>query len=92
VQVLFQDMVDRWRASRIQVAGLIERPHGLADRRCNAGVLYDIANGRPHSIFRETVQRSDACHIDVAGAEAAIGWKAASDDRVKSSSGGLGRI
>jgi nucleoside-triphosphatase THEP1 len=69
VQVLFQDMVDHWRASKIQVAGLIERPHSLADRRCNAGVLYDIANGRP--FFRESVPRSDACHIDVAGAEAA---------------------
>jgi nucleoside-triphosphatase THEP1 len=71
VQALFQDMVDRCRASGIQVAGLIERPHGLPDRRCNAGVLHDIASGGPYSIFRESVPRSDACHIDVAVVETA---------------------
>jgi nucleoside-triphosphatase THEP1 len=71
VQALFQHMVECWRASGIRIAGLIERPHGLADRRCNAGVLHDITSGRPYSIFRESVPRSDACHIDVAGVETA---------------------
>jgi len=71
LQALFQHMVERWRASGVQVVGLIEKTHGLAGRTCNAGVLHDIASGRPYPIFREAVLRSDACHIDVAGAEIA---------------------
>jgi Protein of unknown function (DUF2478) len=51
--------------------GLIEKMHGLAGRTCNAGVLHDIATGSPYPIFREAVLRSDACHIDVTGAEIA---------------------
>jgi hypothetical protein len=64
-------MVERWRASGVQVVGLIEKTHGLAGRTCNAGVLHDIATGSPYPIFREVVLRSDVCHIDVAGAEMA---------------------
>jgi len=71
VQALFQQMVERWRASGVQVVGLIENTHGLAGRTCNAGVLRDIATGSPYPIFREAVLRSDACHIDVTGAELA---------------------
>jgi len=71
LQALFQYMVELWRASGVQVVGLIEKTHGLAGRTCNAGVLHDIASGRPYPIFREAVLRSDACHIDVAGAELA---------------------
>jgi hypothetical protein len=49
--------------------GLIEKTHALAGRPRNTGVLQDIATGSPCPIFREAVPRSDACHIDVAGAE-----------------------
>jgi nucleoside-triphosphatase THEP1 len=71
VQALFQHMLERWRASGVRVVGLIEKTHGLAGRTCNAGVLHDIATGSPYPIFRATVLRSDACHIDVVGAEIA---------------------
>jgi nucleoside-triphosphatase THEP1 len=71
VQALFQHMVEHWRAFGVQIVGLIEKMHGLAGRTCNAGVLHDIATGSPYPIFREAVLRSDACHIDVTGAEIA---------------------
>ena len=71
LQALFQHMVERWRASGVQVVGLIEKTHGLAGRTCNAGMLHDIATGNSYPIFREAVLRPDACHIDVAGAEIA---------------------
>ena len=71
VQALFQRMIEHWRTTGVQVVGLIEKTHGLPGRTCNAGVLQDIATGSPYPIFREAVSRSNACHIDVAGAEIA---------------------
>ena len=71
VQALFRDMLRSWRASGVQVVGLIEETHGLPARTCNAGVLHDITSGSPYSIFLESVPESKACHIDVVGAETA---------------------
>jgi nucleoside-triphosphatase THEP1 len=71
VQALFQRMIEHWRTTGVRVVGLIEKTHGLPGRTCNAGVLRDIATGSPYPIFRAAVSRSDACHIDVAGAEIA---------------------
>jgi len=48
VQTLFEEAVTRWRASDIQVVGLIEEQHGLPDRTCNAGMLRDIVSGEPY--------------------------------------------
>jgi nucleoside-triphosphatase THEP1 len=71
LQALFQHMVESWRASGVQVVGLIEQTHGLPSRTCNAGILHDIASGSPYAIFLESAPQSSACQIDVVGAETA---------------------
>ena len=69
VQTLFEEAVTRWRASDIQVVGLIEEQHGLPDRTCNAGMLRDIVSGEPYSIYLEVPPPNATCHIDATGAE-----------------------
>lgn len=71
VQDLFVEAIARWRSAGVQVAGLVEETHGLADRTCNAGILRDVVSGRSYSIYLEIPPRDRTCHIDAKGAEMA---------------------
>lgn len=71
VQSLFREAAAHWRASGLDVVGMIEETHGLPGRVCNAGVLRDVVSGKPFPIFLETPSVGTSCHIDAQGAELA---------------------
>lgn len=70
-QALLATMAAGWRASGTRVVGVIAESHGLSDRTCGAGILRDIASGKPHRIYLETAPSHTSCHLDAAGVEAA---------------------
>ena len=70
-QALLNDAVNAWRASGIKVGGVIAETHGIPDRTCGAGLLRDIASGKPYKIYFESAPSNTACHLDAAGVEAA---------------------
>jgi hypothetical protein len=55
-------------AGEVHVVGLVEEPHGLPDRVCNAGILRDVVTGSTYSIYLEKPPRDKTCHIDPSGA------------------------
>jgi hypothetical protein len=67
VQNLFRELAERWQ-SDIRVAGVIEEPHGLADRKCNAGYLRSIISGTLYPIFSDLGPGAEACHLEGTGA------------------------
>lgn len=67
IQNLFRELAERWR-SDIRVVGVVEEPHGLADRKCNAGYLRSIASGTLYPIFQDLGPGAEACHLEGAGA------------------------
>lgn len=71
IQTLFAAMVARWRASGAQVVGVIAEPHNLPDRTCSAGILRDVASGKPYSMYLETAPSDTSCHLDAGGVETA---------------------
>ncbi|MDE2601881.1 MAG: DUF2478 domain-containing protein [Bradyrhizobium sp.] len=71
IQSLFAATVADWRAAGVKVVGVIAETHGLADRSCNAGLLRDIATGKPFSIYLETAPDNTSCHLDADGVNAA---------------------
>jgi Protein of unknown function (DUF2478) len=82
-QALLAALAAAWCAAGLAVAGVLAEPHGLPDRTCSAGILRDIASGRPHRMYLETAPVGTSCHLDaigVAGAsEDLLGQIAASD-------------
>lgn len=67
IQNLFRELAERWQ-SDMRIAGVIEEPHGLADRKCNAGYLRSITNGTLYPIFQDLGPGAEACHLEGAGA------------------------
>ncbi len=67
IQGMFRELAEGWR-SGIRVAGVIEEPHGLAGRKCNAGYLRCIAEGTLYPIFQDPGAGAEACHLQGAGA------------------------
>lgn len=67
VQVLFHDLVAQWQGSA-RIAGVLAEGHGLDERRCNAGWLRSISDGRRYSIFQDLGPGSQACQLDGRGA------------------------
>ncbi|MDQ0333487.1 hypothetical protein QFZ88_005869 [Mesorhizobium sp. YL-MeA3-2017] len=67
VQSLFRELAERWQ-SDIRIAGVVEEPHGLADRKCNAGYLRSIASGTLYPIFQDLGPGAEACHLQGTGA------------------------
>lgn len=70
-QPLIAAAVAGWRASGAKVVGVISEGHGLPDRTCRAGILRDIASGRPYPIYLETAPSHTSCHLDAVGVDAA---------------------
>lgn len=70
VQDLFATLADRWSPA-LRVAGVIAEGHGLADRVCRAGYLRRICSEERFAIFDDRAPRSEACHIEERGVEAA---------------------
>lgn len=70
IQDMFRELAERWR-STMRVAGMIEEPHGLPDRKCHAGYLRSITDGTRYPIFQDLGPDADACHLDGAGAATA---------------------
>ena len=71
VQALLGAAIARWRSSGIKVCGVLAETHGIPDRTCGAGLLRDIASGRPYRIYLETPPDTTSCHLDAGGVEAA---------------------
>lgn len=67
IQNLFRELAERWQ-SDIRIAGVVEEPHGLADRRCNAGYLRSITSGTLYPIFQDLGPGAEACHLEGTGA------------------------
>jgi nucleoside-triphosphatase THEP1 len=67
IQALLAEVVADWRAAGARIAGVMAESHGLPDRVCGAGILRDIATGKPHSIYIDTPPSSSSCHLDAAG-------------------------
>ncbi|CAH1696169.1 conserved hypothetical protein [Hyphomicrobiales bacterium] len=67
IQNLLRELAERWQ-SDIRIAGVVEEPHGLADRKCNAGYLRSIASGTLYPIFQDLGRGAEACHLEGAGA------------------------
>jgi hypothetical protein len=55
----------------MKVVGVLAETHGIPGRTCGAGILRDIASGKPYSIYREIVPSMTTCHLDASGVEAA---------------------
>lgn len=70
-QALLNDAVAAWRAAGLKVGGVIAETHGIPDRTCGAGLLRDIASGKPYKIYLDTTPSNTSCHLDAAGVEAA---------------------
>lgn len=70
-QALLSATVAAWRNSGIKVGGVIAETHGIPDRTCGAGILRDIATGKPFQIYLESAPSNTSCHLDAAGVEAA---------------------
>jgi nucleoside-triphosphatase THEP1 len=70
-QGLLAAMVADWRDSGAKIAGVIGELHGLPDRTCGAGLLRDIASGKPYRIYLETLSPQTSCHLDAAGVASA---------------------
>ncbi len=66
-QPLLAGLVAEWRAAGTKIAGVIGEPHGLPDRNCGAGILRDIASGKPYPMYLETAPSHTSCHIDAKG-------------------------
>jgi nucleoside-triphosphatase THEP1 len=66
-QALLAAIVADWRDSGVKIAGVIGELHGLPDRTCGAGILRDIASGKPYRIYLETPPHQTSCHLDAAG-------------------------
>jgi nucleoside-triphosphatase THEP1 len=71
IQALFAASVVRWRNAGANIVGVIGEAHGLPDRTCSAGLLRDIASGKPFSIYLEKAPSHTSCHLDATGVEAA---------------------
>lgn len=67
VQGLFREIAERWR-SDFRIAGVVEEPHGLANRKCSAGYLRSITNGTLYPIFQDLGPSAEACHLQGTGA------------------------
>ena len=74
VQSLFREAAAHWRASGLDVVGMIEETDGLPGRVCSAGVLRDVVTDKPFPIYLETPSMATSCHIDAQGAERASLW------------------
>lgn len=70
-QALLSAAVAAWRKSGIKVGGVIAETHGIPDRTCGAGILRDIATGKPFQIYLENAPSNTSCHLDAGGVEAA---------------------
>jgi nucleoside-triphosphatase THEP1 len=70
-QALLAALVADWRDSGARIAGVIGELHGLPDRTCGAGLLRDIASGKPYRIYLESSSRPTSCHLDAAGVASA---------------------
>ena len=70
IQNLLRELAERWQPD-IRIAGVIEEPHGLADRKCNAGYLRSITSGTLYPIFQDLGPGAEACHLEGAGAVSA---------------------
>jgi Protein of unknown function (DUF2478) len=66
-QALLAAIVADWRESGAKIAGLIGELHGSPDRTCGAGLLRDIASGKPYRIYLQTPLPQTSCHLDAAG-------------------------
>lgn len=92
-QALLSAAVATWRKSGIKVGGVIAETHGIPDRTCGAGILRDIATGKPFQIYLENAPDNTSCHLDATGVEAAsaalLAQMAASDVIVLSKFGKL---
>jgi nucleoside-triphosphatase THEP1 len=66
-QPLLAGLVEEWRAAGAKIAGVIGEPHGLPNRNCAAGILRDIASGRPYPMYLEIAPSHTSCHIDAKG-------------------------
>jgi hypothetical protein len=67
IQALLAKMVADWRAAGARIAGVLAESHGVPDRVCGAGILREIATGKPHPIYIETPLSRSSCHLDAAG-------------------------
>jgi len=67
IQALLAEMVADWRAAGVRIAGVIAESHGLPDRVCGAGILRDIATGKPRSIYIDVPLNRSSCHLDATG-------------------------
>ena len=50
IQVIFQALADKWRPD-VRLAGLVAENHGLADRHCQAGYLWNLTTGHDFRSF-----------------------------------------
>jgi hypothetical protein len=67
IQALLAEMVADWRAAGVRIAGVMAESHGLPDRVCGAGILREIATGKPHPIYIDAPLSRSSCHLDAAG-------------------------
>jgi hypothetical protein len=67
IQALLAETVADWRATGARIAGVTAEPHGLPDRVCGAGILREIATGKPHPIYNEIPLSRNSCHLDAVG-------------------------
>jgi hypothetical protein len=67
IQALLVEMVADWAAEGARIAGVIAESHGLPDRVCGAGILREIATGKPHPIYIDTPLSRNSCHLDAGG-------------------------
>src|ERR1700741_3840595 len=64
-------LVRRWQPS-VCLAGAIAEDHGLSDRACSAGYLRSLGSGERFPIFQDLGPGSATCHLEGAGALAAV--------------------
>jgi hypothetical protein len=67
IQALLAEMVAGWQAAGTRIAGVMAESHGLPDRVCGAGILREIATGKPHPIYIDTPLSRNSCHLDAGG-------------------------